>query len=298
MKFFCPNLNCSKQHCANQIVKDGFFIRRSDSKKIQRYKCKNCQTRFSAATFSPTVNQNKRRINHMIEGLLSSGVSMRRIALIVRTTRTTVKRKLDFLSKRAKLRQNKLLEEIKKYKISHIQIDDLITIEHTKLKPLSISIAVDKNYRTILGAQVSKIPAFGHLAKMSVNKYGKRESELKDGLNKLFQKLIGINHPDFQIDSDEHTLYPLFIKKYFPAAKHNTYPSIKGAVSGQGELKKTIHDPLFVINHTCAMFRYGISRLIRRTWNTTKDIQELKKHIDVYINFYNKKLVKLPYKIS
>ena len=51
-------------------------------------------------------------------------------------------------------------------KVSHLQIDDLITIEHTKLKPVIISFAMDSKTWIILGAEVSQIAAFGHLSEI------------------------------------------------------------------------------------------------------------------------------------
>ncbi|MGZ3809720.1 MAG: transposase, partial [Bacteriovorax sp.] len=60
---------------------------------------------------------------------------------------------------------------------------------------------------------------------------------------------------------------------------------------GQGELKKVHYDPLFKINHTCAMLRYRINRLVRRTWCTTKKIEMLENHLQIYIAYHNKYLL-------
>jgi hypothetical protein len=220
---------------------------------------------------------------------------MRRTAKILKIAPLTVKRKLDYLSRISRKEHLELLEKIKEYKIHEIQIDDLITIEHTKLKPLSVSIAVDANRRIILGAVVSQIPSFGHLARISKKKYGKRKSHHQEGLTALFEQIKNVVAPKGIIVSDEHNLYPVFVKKYFPKVNHITHPSAKGAVTGQGELKKIFFDPLFIINHTCAMFRANINRLIRRTWSTTKDPKELQKHINVFISYYNSTLIRHPY---
>ncbi len=96
---------------------------------------------------------------------------MRRAAIILNIHRATVKRKVEYLSMKSELEQIKLLSRLEQSKVKHMQFDDLISIEHTKLKPVSVTIAVDASRRIILGAEVSRIPAFGHLAKMSVNKY-------------------------------------------------------------------------------------------------------------------------------
>src|SRR5262249_31463881 len=49
-----------------------------------------------------------------------------------------------------------------------------------------------------------------------------------------------------------------------------------GTVSGKA--RKGPSSPLFPVNHAAAMARYGMSRLIRRTWCTTKDRRRLRLH--------------------
>ncbi len=287
MKRLCPNTSCV---CPNHIIRDGTYYRKDDSKIIQRLCCKTCGTRFSSATFNPTYRQKKRRVNPLILKLLSSGVSIRRSAILLGINRKTVERKLPFLAERCRRLQNREMQKLKG-RVFNIQIDDLITKENSKLKPLSVSIAVDDDRRLILGAEVSRIPAFGHLAKLGVKKYGPRKDEHYDGLTRLFQKISPIVSEEVQIKSDEHQRYPGFISAYLPKAKHLTFPSERGCVAGLGELKKIHFDPLFIINHTCAMLRANINRLIRKTWCTTKDPKRLKDHLDLFIYFYNQNLL-------
>jgi hypothetical protein len=64
-------------------------------------------------------------------------------------------------------------------------------------------------------------------------------------------------------------------------------------VNGQEELKKIGKDPLFSLNHTCAMFRAHVSRLIRHTWNTTKKLENLEYHLSIYMNLHNKRILQL-----
>lgn len=77
-----------------------------------------------------------------------------------------------------------------------------------------------------------------------------------------------------------------------PQASHQTHKGRRGAVVGQGELKKIGFDPLFSLNHTCAMLRANISRLVRRTWATTKRADRLKDHLFVYMDVHNSELIK------
>ena len=288
MKRRCPNTKCA---FPESVIRDGTFRRNEDAKIIQRFRCKSCGLRFSHATFSEACWQKKRRINLPLLGLLSSGISMRRAAIFLKVDKKTVERKLPFLAKKCRRLNQKHLEKLKG-RVHNIQIDDLITKENSKLKPLSVSIAVDENIRTILALEVSQIPAFGHLSRLAVKKYGERKDELFEGLTRMFQIITPIVSPEVLVKSDEHQRYPGFISAYLPKAKHLTFPSERGCVAGQGELKKVNFDPLFIVNHTCALLRANVNRLIRKTWCTTKDPKRLKDHLDIFMYYYNHELLK------
>ncbi len=280
----CPNCKQSVQ-----IVKDGSFFRPSDSRRIQRYKCKNCGKRFSNATFQLAYRQNKRKVNHPLRALLASGISMRRAAKLLKIRYSTVARKVEFLSRVAMIKHQRMLETCPK--VTAIQFDDLITLEHTKCKPLSVTIAVDEMKRTILGVEVSSMPAFGHLAKISIRKYGPRKDEREQGIRSLLSKIQVAIDLHATITTDEHQLYPKNIKRYFPEAVHEAFKGARGSVYGQGELKKIGYDPLFAINHTCAMFRANVNRLIRKSWCTTKIPKMLLHHLNIFMEYYNSELL-------
>ena len=291
MKPSCSNNTCSHYLQNDCVVKDGYYFRKDDSRLIARFKCNACGKRFSHATHSLEWRQKKRRVNQLLYKILASGVSMRRAAKILNINRTTVHRKLLYLAHKAKLEHNLFLQQLRNNPVEHLQFDDLITIEHTKLKPLSITIAIDVKRRYILGATIAKIPSFGHLAKLSVKKYGKRENEHNKKLHELHASLKPFILPTVIVETDEHKLYPPVVQKFYPQATHKQYKGGRGAVVGQGELKKLNYDPLFKINHTCAMFRANINRLIRKTWCTTKSPEMLQKHVDLYIHFHNSSLI-------
>ena len=291
------NSNCRTQICPrcqekDFIIKDGFFFRRCDSRKIQRFKCKNCSQKFSNSTFSPAKYHKKRRLNHRLLLDFSSGVSKNRAAILHKCHPITVSRKFEYLAKQCRLKNQKLLRnEFENSPSTEVQFDDLITIEHTKLKPLSVTAVVDKKTRKILGTKISTIGAFGHLAEISRKKYGKRRNNHREKMNELFRELRPIIHPKATFESDEHKFYPKVVRTHFPEAKHIRYPGGRSSIAGQGELKRLKYDPLFCINHTYAMFRANINRLFRKTWNTTKDIEQLQNHLDIYCYAFNSGLI-------
>lgn len=138
---------------------------------------------------------------------------------------------------------------LRKDQVYHMQFDDLISSVHTKLKPVSISIALDAQRRFVLGAEVGSIPAFGHLAELSRKKYGRRLNEHKEKLDQLFQQIAPAKHQNAKIHSDEHRNYADAVYKFFP---------------------ETLY-----------------TRLIRRTWCTCKKSDMLKNHLDILICYYN-----------
>jgi hypothetical protein len=204
--------------------------------------------------------------------------------------RITVARKLVFLAQVSKERQDQDL--CAHPKARNVQFDDLITLEHTKCKPLAISLAVEEGTRRILGFEVSRIPASGPLAALSRLKYGPRPNERPAALHRLFGRLKGIVHRGAGFRSDEDPLYPMILRKTFRQAEHHRHPGGRGCITGQGELKKLGFDPLFSLNHTCAMLRANINRLFRRTWCTTKKKERLELHLAVYMDFHNRVLLK------
>ena len=120
MKLKCPNQCPQDPSTKSNFRKDGVYFRKSDSKTIQRYRCRSCGKSFSKATFSPCYRQKKRRVNEVLFKLLSSGVSMRRAAIILSIHRITVKRKMDFLAKRARERHDSFLDSLKKDPVDHL----------------------------------------------------------------------------------------------------------------------------------------------------------------------------------
>jgi transposase-like protein len=177
MKIKCPSNNCSSYSSNGpkngRIVRHGSFYRKSDSRQIRRFFCLNCQSSFSNATLRPDCYQKKRRVNFSLNRLYNSGISQRRLALFLSINRKTVARKIRFLANEERKRQESFLEiNYKNRPVSRIQFDDLETSEHTKCKPLSVTLAVDPETRKILSFQVSTMPARGPLAKVSRRKYG------------------------------------------------------------------------------------------------------------------------------
>jgi hypothetical protein len=134
------------------------------------------------------------------------------------------------------------------------------------------------------------MPANGHLAALSRKKYGKRKDERRQKRRLLFSRLTKLCASDVYIASDQNPHYPADVREFFPLATHKAYKGKRGCITGQGELKKIGYDPLFALNHTAAMFRANLNRLFRKTWCTTKKIENLGHHLEIYVQFHNDRI--------
>ncbi len=287
MPVCCPY--CSSQNSPSGsrklVVCFGSFLRRSDRSRQQRFLCKPCNRSFSSASLHPCFRQKKRELNPIVFQLLASANSQRRLAKVLMVNRKTIVRKFLFLGLHAHLA---FLADRETYpQATEVEFDDLETIEHTKMKPLSVTMMVEYKTRRILGFRVARMPAKGLLAKRARKKYGFRLDERKRQRDKLFSELQPFIDPNALIKSDENPHYISSVKKYFPNANHKSYPGQRGCVTGQGELKAGGFDPIFSLNHTFAMLRAHINRLFRRTWNTTKIPERLALHLALYSLYHN-----------
>lgn len=171
-----------------------------------------------------------------------------------------------------------------------VEFDDLETFEHTKCKPLSVTLMVEYRTRRILGFEVAQMPAKGRLAHIARKKYGPRADHRSQARKKLFQEMQSLVHPLATLRSDSNPYYLGDVKRFFPKARYETILGSRGAITGQGELKKIKWDPIFSLNHTCAMLRAHINRLFRKTWCTTKKKDQLAGHIALYALEHNRRL--------
>jgi len=280
----CRTSSCP--HCGSEnFKKNGFFKRSGDSRQLQRYLCKDCKKTFSRAGYSAWYRYRYRRLNPLIHLLLVNSGTLRGIGRMVKIHPDTVGRHLDVMAEEAKIQMTDNITD--RPKAAHVQMDDLITIEHSKLKQVSITLVSDADRYRMLGIRVSRVPTSGKNAEIAREKYGFRPDESIKNRDELLEQLIEAISPTALISTDEHKAYKGPIAKHFPKATHETHSAKRACIAGQGEMKEGGFDPLFCINHHLATLRAFISRLVRRTWNTTKNLIRLENHLLLFVVHYN-----------
>lgn len=276
---------CPKCKSVLKPVRNGFYIRPSDQKRLQLFRCLACRKSFSETHFSIEYRLRKRKPNQEVFKLLCSGVSQRRCAFLVGMKPIAIARRVDRFGRCAE--HNLKVYRENRPEVNVLLLDEMETFEHTKCKPLTMPIAVEDKTRKILSLEVGKIAAKGHLAKISRKKYGYRRCERAQSIAKVLEELKACVNKSATFKSDESHHYPGPIKRYFPESKHLTFKGRGSAHIGQGELKKGARDPLFFLNHSYAMFRDNLKTLTRRTWCTAKRQDRLRSLMLLYAYFHN-----------
>jgi hypothetical protein len=83
---------------------------------------------------------------------------------------------------------------------------------------------------------------------------------------------------DILISTDRKSTYPSVLRQVMPRIYHHVRQLDSSADFG---------NPLFPINHTLAMMRDGLSRLVRRSWGASKQRAWLDCHAWVWLAYRN-----------
>ncbi|MBM4253319.1 MAG: IS1 family transposase [Deltaproteobacteria bacterium] len=294
----CPI--CPKDYGA--VIKYGFFKRvTGHMPRIQRYFCKLCRSAFSAQTGGLTYRERKPHLTQLVMRSLMESVSQRGCSRMLGCRPVTVARKVIRLGARAEFHlKARNSQDLVDGSETIAVFDEMETFEHSKCKPVSIALAVSASTRQVLAVSAAQMPANGLLKDVALKRYGPRKDHRRESLEAVLKEVARLCPSLTVLKSDQCPRYRRIVKKIFPKpVVHQAFKGRRGCVVGQGELKRGGRDPLFALNHTCAMFRDRIKRLARRTWCTTKKIDRLNCLLNIYAWWHNQLVTraKRPFRI-
>lgn len=278
----CPNIKCQNNSIAGgQFIKKGHFYIKCRNQYIRKFQCRLCRKIFSSRTFKIDYRHKKLQVNVLFVKMLTEGNSIRGISRMIGMTYKNTYNKFLWFKALVAEEKTKLQYEAKK-----LQVDELETFHHTKCKPLSVVLVVNEKHR-LLEAKVAEMPAKGKLAAFSRKKYGFRKDERREKLSEALKSVRDkLSYPPSIIESDANPSYPGQFARYFSGVKFRKYNQSKKE-KRRSRLHENLHkkefDPLFAVNHKCALLRRRINRLARRTWCTTKKPENLQLHLDLFL---------------
>lgn len=225
-------------------------------------------------------------LNPIFAKLLSEGNSLRGISRILGLTYYNTYKKFLWFKNIVEEHQKSL-----RFSAEELQFDELETIHHTKCKPLNLVIVLNEKNQ-LMSAKVAEMPAKGRLAEFSRRRYGLRKNERVQKLQEAFAEVTErlINRPRL-IKSDAHPVYRKIVQKYFSDCSYQQFVRKKEKNKLRErmheKLNKKRYDPIFKVNHKCAILRDRIKRLVRRSWCTTKKVENLQLHLDLLISVHS-----------
>jgi len=289
---FCP---CDTPECRTsssfQYQRRGTFARACDGREVQRFQCMRCKHTFSTQTFRVDYRARRPALDRKVFGAFVSKVTQRQAARDFHCDRGLIARRLESFGKHCRAFHERLLHGRKASQSwsGRFLLDELETYEHNRrLKPLTVPVLVHKPSHCILHAVVGTLPPRKPLSKANQRKLeqlelveGKRHSESRAKVAECFDVLRSICPTGgvVAVDTDEKYSYHSLLKRAFGARLVHTRTNSKQP--------RTCWNPLFVVNHTFAMLRDGLSRLVRRNWAASKQREKLGWHLWIYAAWRN-----------
>lgn len=284
MKFRCPQPSCAA--LIPHTMKRGFYVTQWNHQRVRRYQCHHCRKHFSTHTFKSTYRQKKPYVNEQVFRCYCSAVTQRRTAKLLHLNPKTVVRKFLILAELArKEHEKRTLEQAPRPR--EVFFDELLSFEHTRLKPLSIALAVDPE-RRILDVSVAQSHYQGRLSSIAMRKYGPRPDESHEARKSVLSTLQTLCASGSTIVSDRKPQYEKEIREALPGIKHEQVENRGSRLLRLLNAKRRNEkDRMFALNHVAALIRHDLSRMLRKVWVTTKKKQCLEQHLMLYVAYHN-----------
>lgn len=270
-------------HCQSENTKKvGFFVRKRTRRKVQRFKCLSCSKSFSSQTTSLTYRQKRPDLNSEILENISVGVGIRKSATNLRTTTTTIQRKIKFLAPLCDKFHRENLKKAQKIKGLEFMFDEMETFEQNHIHKIEIPVVVEKRSYFI----VDMIPMDSSSRAQIPTKKKKYNEDHQDEFKKRPQNIKSVLSTclemkpkgKYTVYSDSRRGYSSYVTNIFGADCEHIE-----VLSNDESEKRT----LFPVNNAMACMRAEKTMLRRRSWYFTKEKNSLSDHLKIYTFYYN-----------
>lgn len=269
----------------------GTYKRKCDRRTVPRFHCEVCNHSFSVQTFRVNYRLHRPELIEPMFDAFVSKTTQRQTARIVACTRTTVRRYLLRLAEHARAFQVAVLDRAADRGgiTGRFQLDELETFEQNRLqKPVTMPVLIEAACRFTLHGETAPLPARGSAraagqedALEAEKQDNVRKSGSREAVKQCFAVLARVASKAVKVDvsTDQKSSYPTVLEELMPGRYvHHAH---------SGRAVRSVANPLWPINHTLAMLRDGMSRLVRRSWAASKDREWLAHHLWIWISYRN-----------
>ncbi|MFN0244358.1 MAG: hypothetical protein ACKVWV_15835 [Planctomycetota bacterium] len=288
----CPFSACVS-HTGRPFLwtRKGLFARRCDGRLVQRFLCRACGRTFSLQSFRVDYRLKKPRLHLTLFRGFVSKLTIRQSARLYGCSKKTVTHRLALLAEHCREIHLRFLARaaVDGGRFGVFALDELETFEHSRLlAPLTVPILIERESGFVVHAESATLPCRGRLRpamrakKLAREKVlGKRRSGSREAVERCFAVLERIlpGSGAVHVHTDRKTSYASLLRKRFGERLRHVRISSK--------LVRNKHNPLFMINHTCALVRDALSRLVRRNWAHSKRRAWLDRHLWIWLAYRN-----------
>ncbi len=290
----CPYSPCPSRLGRGRFTchRKGSFFRKTDGRWVQRFLCHSCGRRFSTQSFRLDYRLHRPQITAMIFELLVSKTTLRQISRVIGCCRATVEHRLRLLAGHARSFHGQRLEEARARGglVGTFQLDELETFEaDRRLMPVTVPVLIERRSYFLLHVDTAPMAARGRLSpakrrqKEALEKgRGKRRSGSRQAVERTLLVLRDLLPPGdlLNIQTDRKSSYRTLVQQLFERR-------LGCHVRESSRRPRDYRNVLFPINHTLAMMRDGVSRLVRRSWAASKIRERLEMHLWVWVVYRN-----------
>jgi transposase-like protein len=282
----CPYSDC-KAHRDRpfRVQRRGTYSRKCDGRRTQRFLCRECRRSFSSQRFRLDFGLHRPAAHLQLFAHFVSKVTHRQSARLLACSRKTVAHRLDLLGEHCRtfhlgqLARAKPLDGL-------FQLDELETFEHNRrLQPLTVPVLIHRWSLFVVDLAAAPLPCRGKLREGDRIKkaereriFGKRRSGSRAAVERCLARLAAPCR-SVVLETDRKDDYVRSVERVLGASTQHR------RISSRAPRNRI--NPLFAINHTLAMLRDGLSRLVRRTWAASKQQLRLERHLWIWVCWRN-----------
>lgn len=241
----CPWRDCSKHRLESidsfSYSRIGFYTRKNDGRRIQRFICHSCKRTFSQQTFSCTYFLKRPELLHPTAAGLNAGSAHRQLARTLGCSHSTITRLSARLGRHSLLLQAKALDQLQELRET-IVFDHFETFAFSQWDPVGVATPVGDRSWFVYGLDPAPHRRGGHQTRFQRRKRAQRKvpppprgqvaRSCKRTLDLLASKLPP--RGKLQINSDDHTAYAPAFRRHPAACRldHQIYPNPKRGPKG------------------------------------------------------------------
>jgi len=290
----CPYPPCPSRlgHAPFTWHRKGSYPRKADGRRAQRFRCLACGRRFSAQRFRLDFRLHRPQLTSRIFELLVSKTTMRQIARLLGCRRPVVAHRLRLLAGHCRAFHRQRLARVRALGglRGSFQLDELETFEtDRRLQPVTVPVLIERHSYFVLHLETAPLAARGRLSPAKRRKKeelerrrGRRRSGSRPAVRSSFEVLRSTLAADARLDlqTDRKATYPALVHQLFLGR-------LAAHVRESSKRARDYRNVLFPINHTLAMMRDGVSRLVRRSWAAAKRRARLEDHLWLWLAYRN-----------